>query len=203
MLFHLVDIYTGYHISTQPLDGYQSVDESFAYLQLSDFTEDGQRVAPEAKVYLEQVPPAALSRQLSSGQVLLAAKGARLFATCVRPEWLPAVASPSFFVLSVNEPNKLLPEFLALVLNLPDTREALRARLSTTTIPTLNRRDLLDLELLASPHGTAPTPLPPMPQQRQVVELQQLWFQEKALTLRYLQAREQIINNIITHHFTI
>jgi hypothetical protein len=195
-------IYTGYQVSTQPLDDYQPVEQPLAYFQLSDFTDDGQRVAPEAKIYLEQAPPAALHRQLVPGQVLLAAKGARLLAACVQPEWLPALASPSFFVLSVNDSDHLLPEFLTLVLNLPDTREALRARLSTTTIPTLNRRDLLDLELLASPHAAAPTGPPPIQQQQQAIALHNLWLQEKALTIRYLQAREQVIYTAITTSIT-
>ena len=192
------DIYTGYHVSTQPLDDYRLVEQPLAYLQLSDIKDGGQRSAPEAKVYLSHVPLAALNRQLTPGQVLLAAKGARLLATCVQAEWLPAIASPSFFVLSVKNPDKLLPEFLALVLNLPETREALRARLSTTTIPTLNRRDLMDMELLASPQGDGPTSWPSLARQKQAVELHNLWLQEKDLTTRYLQAREQVIYNSIT-----
>ncbi len=208
LLAKVASLYTGYPVSTQPLDDYIPVEQPLAYPQLSDFTADGQPVVYDdrgelqAKVYLEQVPPAALHRQLQPGQILLAAKGARMLAVCVRPEWLPALASPSFFVLAVHEPSRLLPEFLTLLLNLPATREALRARLSATTVPTLNRRDLLDLEL-PGPPGTPPNYLPSLAQQRQALELHQLWLLEKDLTSRYLQAREQIVYNAITNNFTI
>ena len=198
LLASQVEIAVGYQIATQPLDDYKPVPEPLAYFQLSDFNDYGQRVSQEAKVYLKQVPPAALNRLLVPGQILLAAKGARLLAACVRPEWLPAIGSPSFFVLSVHKPEELLPDFLTLVLNLPETREALRARLTGTTIPTLNRRDLLEVELLASPTAPPPRQWPSHKEQQQAVDLHNLWLQEKALTTRYLQAREQVIYNTIT-----
>ncbi|AMR29538.1 hypothetical protein A0257_22195 [Hymenobacter psoromatis] len=187
---HLSEAFTvssGQQVSTQPTADYRPLAEPVNLLQLSDFNDDGQPYQP-FRTQLTSLPPAAEKHLLEAGQLLLTAKGARLFTTYVRPDWLPALASTSFFVLTPQVPH-LLPEFLALVLNLPDAREALRSLFATTTIPTLSRRSLLALAL------PLPNPLPPRPVQQRAVELLHLWHQEKSLLLRYLPLREQRVHS--------
>lgn len=194
---HLSEVFqvsSGQQVSTQPNDEYLPLSSPINLLQLSDFNDDGQAYYP-LRTQLTSIPLAADKHLLEVGQVLLTAKGARLFATCVQPEWLPALASTSFFVLTPLE-TLLLPEFLALVLNLPTTRETLWSLFTITTIPTLSRRSLLTLVLPLPDH------LPSLLAQRNAVELLQLWHQEKELTSRYLQMREKVISHTLNNFLT-
>lgn len=205
----IADVAAGLHISPADAnaEGYQLLDQHLTYFQLSDFTDDGRLVPDKPLTYLTAAPPAAQRRLLKAGDVLLPAKGARSMAAAVAESWLPAVASSSFYVVTIHDQNQCLPEFLALVLNLPATREELRRRVSSAitapslsrgalTQPALNRRDLLSLPLLAQGNALAPA-WPSLLLQRQAVTLLGLWHQEKALTARYLQVREQVVYEAI------
>ena len=196
----LAEVTSGLHVSpSEPnAEGYKALTKPITYLQLSDFNNDGQKIPDKPPTYLHAAPQQALKRLLEPGQVLLPSKGARFISAAILEEWLPALASPSFFVLTLRNPEICLPEFLALILNLPETREELRARIRTTTIPTLNRGDLLEMPLLSG-QVTAIPYWPTIRQQKQAVELHSLWLKEKDLATRYLQTREQFIYNFITN----
>lgn len=161
-----------------------SLNGDCAVLQLADFTTDGslQSDAPRVRVPLNGVP---LHHLLQAGDVLLAAKGARLLAACVEPHWLPAAAATTLLVLR-PDPAVCQPEFLALWLNQPATRLALQSRMSATSVATLNKRDLLDLPM--------PGHLPSLEGQRRLVELNHLRLEEKRLALRLTMMREAEFN---------
>lgn len=190
-LHELVNIASGLQVSTLPAADYQPVPKPVQLLQLSDFSDDGVPLPP-FRNQVTSLPPSADKHLLRPGQVLLTAKGARLFATCVQPDWLPALASTSFFVLTVED-SRLLPEYLTLLLNMPTTRETFWALFTTTTIPTLSRRSLLTLEL---------PELPPLAHQHRAVEFHRLWLREKALTTSYLTYREQLVFGSLTRFIT-
>jgi len=191
LLNHLVQIASGLQVSSLTEVDYQPVPKPVQLLQLSDFSNYGQPLPP-FRNQLTSLPPAADKHMLRPGQVLLTAKGARLFAACVQPDWLPAIASTSFFVLTIEVPS-LMPEYLALLLNMPTIRDNLWALFTTTTIPTLNRRSLLTLEL---------PELPPLIKQQRAVEFLRLWHREKALTDNYLATREQLVFATINRFIT-
>ena len=208
-LSDIADVTAGIHVSPAEAnaEGYQPLDQPLTYFQLSDFTDDGRRVPDKLPTYLTAAPPAAQRRLLKAGDVLLPAKGARLMAATVAASWLPAVASSTFYIITLHDQAHCLPEFLALVLNLPATREELRRRVSSAITapslnrgalaqPALNRRDLLSLPLLNEAGASAPH-WPYLQLQHQAVTLLGLWHQEKALTARYLQTREQVIYGAI------
>lgn len=155
-----------------------------AVLQLADFNTDGSLLlgAPRVKVSLATVPS---HHRLQAGDVLLAAKGARLLAACVEPKWLPAAAATTLLVLRPDA-RVCNPNFLALWLNQPATRLALQSRMSATSVATLNKRDLLDLPM--------PGRLPSLAAQRRLVELNDLRLEEKQLALRLTLAREAEFN---------
>jgi hypothetical protein len=160
-------------------------------LQLADFTDEGALLPDSLRVRipLDEVPH---QHRLQTGDVLLAAKGARLLATHVEPDWLPAAAATTFLVLRVSTPDDCLPAFLALWLNQPATRVILQSRLSATSVPTLNKRDVLDLPL--------PGILPQLAEQRRLLELNQLRLQEKQFALRLIRAREMEFQALFASH---
>ncbi|MDQ2773085.1 MAG: hypothetical protein M3Y54_21585 [Bacteroidota bacterium] len=209
LISDIADVAAGIHISPAEAnaEGYQPLDQPLNYFQLSNITDDGLRASDHPPTCLTTAPPAAQRRLLKAGDVLLPAKGARLMAAAVAESWLPAVAASSFYVITLRDHTHCLPEFLALVLNLPATREELRRRVSSAITapslnrgalaqPALNRRDLLSLPLLTD-GSAAPLHWPSLQMQRQAVTLLSLWHQEKTLVARYLQTREQVVHNAI------
>jgi hypothetical protein len=157
------------------------VAEGCRLLQLANFSDEGLLLPDSATLYvpLNEVPA---RHQLQAGDVLLAAKGARLLAACVEPAWLPAAASTTLLVLRLRT-TACLPAFLALWLNQPIMRHQLRSRLSATSVSTLNKRDLLEVPL--------PGQLPTLTDQQRLLHLHALRLEEKELVLRLLEIREE------------
>jgi hypothetical protein len=158
----------------------ETVSQGCRLLQLANFSDEGLLLPDSAVLYvpLHEVPA---RHQLRAGDVLLAAKGARLLAACVEPAWLPAAAATTLLVLRLQTAN-CLPAFLTLWLNQPAMRQQLRSRLSATSVPTLNKRDLLEVPL--------PSRLPTLTDQQRLLRLHKLRLEEKELALRLLQVRE-------------
>lgn len=175
LLKHLVDVSTGFAHKLE------AVAQGCRVLQLASFSDEGLLLPDSAALHvpLHEVPP---RHQLRVGDILMAAKGARLLASCVEPAWLPAAAATTLLVLRLRTPD-CLPEFLTLWLNQPVVRQQLRSRLSATSVPTLNKRDLLELPL--------PGHLPTLTDQKYLLRLHELRLEEKALALRLLQVREE------------
>ena len=184
-LKQLASVSAGFAPKVQGLAG------TCAILQLADFTDEGALLpnSLRVRISLDEVPH---QHRLQVGDVLLAAKGARLLATHVEPDWLPAAAATTFLVLRVTTTGGCLPAFLALWLNQPATRLALQSRLSATSVPTLNKRDVLDLPL--------PGSLPQLVEQHRLLELNQLRLQEKQLALHLIRARETEFHALFAFH---
>lgn len=183
-LRQLVSITAGF----APKAGAQS--DTCELLQLANFDDEGVLLPDLSRtnISLTEVPQ---HHRLKTGDVLLAAKGARLFATHVEADWLPATAATTFLVLRLTT-DTCLPKFLALWLNQPATRSALRSRLSATSVPTLNKRDVLELPL--------PGYLPPLLTQQHLIELNHLRLEEKRLALTLTRTREMEFQTLFTVH---
>lgn len=130
---------------------------------------------------------------LKHGDVLFAAKGTKNFAFCFQLNDLPAVASTSFFVIRIYEKfnHKVLPDFLAWSLNQPKTLNLLKDQAMGTSIVSISKTVLEDLEIA----------IPPIQIQKNILHISKLRDQEKVLTqqieqLREKQIQQQIINAI-------
>ena len=130
---------------------------------------------------------------LIQGDVLFAAKGTKNFAFCYLINEMPSVASTSFFVIRINEKfsNKVLPDFLAWSLNQPKTLNLLKDQAMGTSIVSISKTVLEDLEIA----------IPPIHIQKNILYISKLRNQEKELNQRIEQLREkqiqqQIINAI-------
>ena len=127
---------------------------------------------------------------LKDGDVLFAAKGTKNFAAVFENHNEPSVASTSFFVIRPTG-NILLPQFLAWYLNNPATQMLLKGQAIGTSIPSISKQVLENLEI----------PVPVIKTQKAIVEISKLRNQEKALkqkieVLRERQIQQQIINAI-------
>lgn len=158
------------------------------YLQSKHFDEYGQLHS----VLHPDLPAEGISEKhlLKNGDVLFAAKGTKNFAAVFENHNEPSVASTSFFVIRPTD-NKVLPQFLAWFLNNHTTQTLLKGQAIGTSIPSISKQVLENLEM----------PVPEIKTQKAIVEISKLRNKEKSLkqkieTLREKQIQQQIINAI-------
>lgn len=158
------------------------------YLQSKHFDDQGKlSAALHPDLSINEISEKHLLR---SGDVLFAAKGTKNFAAVYEEHNQPAVASTSFFVIRLFN-SKVLPEYLAWFLNNPNTQALLKAQAMGTSIPSISKLVLEDLEI----------PVPTIEKQKSVIEISKLRWQEKNIyakleSLRDKKIQTQIINAI-------
>jgi len=157
------------------------------YLQSRHFDENGQLNS----ILLPDLVAEGISEKhlLKSGDVLFAAKGTKNFAAVFENHNERSVASTSFFV--IRPTNKLLPHYLAWVLNSQPTQTLLKGQAIGTSIPSISKQVLENLEIA----------VPGLETQKTILQIEKLRNQEKLLkqqieTLREKQIQQQIINAI-------
>ena len=130
---------------------------------------------------------------IKSGDVLFSAKGTKNFAALYENKDQPAVASTSFFVIRLHENfiNKILPQFLVWFLNNPLSQQSLKAKAIGTSMASISKVVLEELEIS----------IPSIETQKEILKITELYNQEKNLkqqieTLREKQIQQQIINAI-------
>ncbi len=158
------------------------------YLQSKHFDEHGQLHAvlhPDL-----EVEGIAEKHLLKDGDVLFAAKGTKNFAAVFENHNEPSVASTTFFVIRPTD-RKVLPQYLAWLLNNHVTQTFLKAQAIGTSIPSISKQVLENLEIT----------VPSVETQKSILEIIQLRKKEISLkerieTLREKQIQQQIINSI-------
>lgn len=139
ILKHIASIQTG--VFAKPVPGGEVV-----YLQAKHFDEGGQI---SAELHSDLMADAISERHLlGRGDVLFAAKGVRNF-TAVYDIEEPAVASTSFFVIRLEEKFKqrILPEFLAWLMNQPVAQAYLKGQAMGSSIVSISKGVLEELEI--------------------------------------------------------
>jgi len=124
---------------------------------------------------------------LKAGEILFAAKGTKNFASVYEEHNPKAVASTSFFVISVKE-EKILPEFLAWFINQPEMKLYLRNSSQSTSMPSISKSTLEALEI----------PVPSIQVQKSILELTNLRQAELNLKTRIEALRQMQIQHQIT-----
>jgi len=158
------------------------------YLQSKHFDEYGQlHSALHPDLSAEGISEKHL---LKDGDVLFAAKGTKNFAAVFENHNEPSVASTSFFVIRPTN-NKVLPQFLAWFLNNHTTQNLLKGQAIGTSIPSISKQVLENLEIT----------IPSIETQKAILQITKLRNWEKSLkqkieTLREKQIQQQIINAI-------
>lgn len=139
VLSHIANIQTGIFAKTVS-------EGDIVYLQVKHFNEDGKPnsvLRPDLKIdkHIDK-------HLLQTGDVLFAAKGVKNFAAVYEQHNIPAVASTSFFVIRLTQKN-ILPEFLSWFLNHPTTQSKLKNRARGTSIVSISKKVLDELEISA------------------------------------------------------
>lgn len=158
------------------------------YLQSKHFDEYGQLLSTlQPDLMAEGISEKHL---LKDGDVLFAAKGTKNFAVVFKNFNEPSVASTSFFVLRPTD-KKVLPDYLAWFLNSHSTQTLLKSQAIGTSIPSISKQVLENLEIA----------VPGIETQKAILQITKLRNKEKSLkheieTLREKQIQQQIINAI-------
>lgn len=158
------------------------------YLQARHFDEQGQLLS---ELYPDLAAEGiAEKHRLQAGDVLFAAKGTKNFAAVFEDHNEAAVASTSFFVISLID-KKLLPAYLAWFLNSPATQTILKGQAIGSSMPSISKQVLENLEIA----------VPDIKVQKAILQIARLRTREKALklsieTLREKQIQQQIYNAI-------
>ncbi len=123
---------------------------------------------------------------LKKGDILFAAKGTKNFAACYENEDMPAVASTSFFVIRLNDKN-VLPGYLNWFLNHPGTQTVLKGYARGTSIASISKAVLSELEI----------PVPSIQKQELILQLNKLRNKEKNIKQQIENLREKEIQNLL------
>jgi len=161
------------------------------YLQAKHFDENRvikQLLQPEIKA--DYVTEKHLLRQ---GDILFAAKGTNNFAALFENKNKPAVASTTFFVIRLQEKfqKKILPEFLVWLINHPISQKFLKGNAIGTSMVSISKVVLGELKIS----------IPPVKTQKAILQIANLYKEEKKIKqqidkLQEQQIQQQIINSI-------
>lgn len=158
-------------------------DGDAIYLQVKDFNES--RLMYDHLKQTVIFSGKSSNHILQQGELLFAAKGTSNF--CVKyPAVIGnAVASSAFFVIKVDD-GRVLPDFLAWFLNLPDTLSLLRSQAVGTATPSITKRMLEELSLN----------LPDIQTQKKIVEFSHLQKRESEL-FSEIEQKRNLLNNAL------
>jgi restriction endonuclease S subunit len=150
------------------------------YLQAKHFDENGEL---KETLYPDLNLKSKIEKHLlRKGDILFAAKGTKNFAAWYENEAIPAVASTSFFVIRINE-SYIIPGYLTWFLNHPDTQYLLKSYARGTSIASISKAVLSELEI----------PIPNIQKQELILKIFKLRNREKKLTQKIQDLRERYI----------
>jgi len=156
-------------------------DGDVIYLQVNDF-EDAilkEKQLRPSLLYTENLS----GHLLEEGDLLFAAKGTSNFCALYHAETGKAVASSAFFVIKIKEKDLLLPSFLYWYLNHPAILVLLKSQAVGSTIPSITKRMLEELEIN----------LPDKERQLKIVEISRLHQQENRLRQSIAEKRDLLL----------
>lgn len=176
-LKHITSIQTG--VFAKPIQKGEIV-----YLQAKHFDENGELAET---LYPDLSADNKLNKHLlKKGDILFAAKGTKNFAACYENEEMPAVASTSFFVIKLNDKN-VLPGYLTWFLNHPNTQTLLKGYARGTSIASISKAVLNELEI----------PIPSIQKQELILRIFKLRNKERNLKQQIENLREIEIQNLL------
>ena len=150
------------------------------YLQQSDFDGNGELRNTTQRTIIV----ANQKHLLTAGDLLLASKGNNNMCVIVPEIEQKCVASPSFLVIRLHDKSAILPEFVAWYLNLPTVQNTLATQARGTSIMSISKATLGELEI----------PIPPIERQKKYIELSKLQKREQELYKTIAKRHKQILD---------
>ena len=172
-LNNIATIQTGVFAKTTP-------NPDALYLQQSDFDSRGELRDTTQPTIATDNP----KHLLAAGDLLLASKGNNNICVIVPEIEQKCVASPSFLVIRLRDKSAILPEYIAWYLNLPTIQTTLALQARGTSIMSISKATLGDLEI----------PVPPIERQKKYIELSKLQKREQELYKTIAERRKQVLD---------
>ena len=172
-LNNIATIQTGVFAKTTP-------NPNALYLQQSDFDSRGELRDTTQPTIATDNP----KHLLAAGDLLLASKGNNNICVIVPEIEQKCVASPSFLVIRLRDKSAILPEYIAWYLNLPTIQTTLALQARGTSIMSISKATLGDLEI----------PVPPIERQKKYIELSKLQKREQELYKTIAERRKQVLD---------
>lgn len=123
---------------------------------------------------------------LRAGDILLSAKGTKNFAAVYDSHNAPAVASTSFLVVRINKKN-VIPAYIAWFLNQEQTQLLLKNAAIGTSIPSISKLVLENLEIT----------IPSFEVQKTILQIAKLRNKEKSLKQKIEALRDLMIDQYL------
>jgi len=108
---------------------------------------------------------------LKPGDILFAAKGSNNFAVLYQSAIGAAVASSMFFIIRIIDQQKIEPEYLRWYLNHPNSINFLKGKSKGTSLPSISKDDLGDLDII----------IPSLKTQETIVKINDLQKQKRRI----------------------
>ena len=176
-LHEVARILTGYTFRTRIED---DPGGSFRVIQGKDIRPDGSLDAANlTSIRLPERSNSDRDKWVRGGDTLLMTRGDHNYAVFIAANLPPTVTQNSFCTLRVMDPDQLLPDYLATLLNQPAVQARLKALRSGSSIPNITLGAIRDLEI----------PVPPLAFQGEVIRLAQAIRMEKSLSDQLHAAR--------------
>ena len=132
------------------------------------------------------LPAGRATNLLSPGDVIFTTRGTRNFALALDDVNAPAVCSPHFFVIRLNDPAAVLPEFVAWQFNQRPAQEYFQREATGSYILNIRREVVENLPLV----------LPPIDQQRSIVALARAASTERSALASLIENRNHQLEAI-------
>lgn len=161
-------------------------NERIRFIQGKDFDEYGKLLTHN--LYTVSEPTVREIDFLKPGEVLFASKGMRNYAVVWEGIDRLAVASSTFFRLSVFNQN-VIPAYIAWYLNSTIAKSYFQKHVRSTTIFTISKKVFEEL----------PVPLPDLQLQEQIVRLHYLSNQERSLMNDLIEKKEIYIEKLLAN----
>lgn len=161
-LGNIVDIRLGAYCQTVPFG-------DIRYLQSTDYNLNRELIPTTSITPMISLDSKNKKHILRNNEILFSAKGVNNYSVVYKRNYEnECIASSSFLVLTINNENKISPEYLCWFLNNPDTMKTLKTSSKGSAIQSISKSSIEDLEII----------IPSIEKQRLIVELDTLIKEE-------------------------
>ncbi len=118
--------------------------------------------------------------------ILVQARGQSHMAYLIQEPLVNSVAANSFYIIRINEQEKIIPDYLAWWINQPKVQTYFKQARGISTIPFISKSVL----------SFAPVLIPPLKIQEKIIEIIRLWQQEQGLLQMLIQKKDVLIQAV-------
>jgi len=126
---------------------------------------------------------------IKKGDIIFCPRGHKLVSVLIKKNWENTIISAPLIWLSIKCPDNVMPEYLHFYLNSSFAKKQYQNLLRGSTILTLKKTDLDELEIL----------IPSPTTQKAFAESYQYFNQEKKLREKILELRKKLIEKTLNH----